>query len=115
MAKKAESAAALSTVETRTLALQSNPDDPKAHTSLGWALHNAGESEEAIEVLEGARKRFKNDVELLYALGLALKQAGKNKKAKTVFKDLLAVKESSVSATKTTMFRRLAQNHMDSL
>lgn len=114
MKKEAESAAALSTVEDRTLALQSNPDDPNAHARLAWALYNAGEFNEAIEVLEKARKRFKNDVELLYALGLVLKQSD-SKKAKAVFKELLAIKESSVSATKTTMFRRLAQNHMDSM
>jgi Flp pilus assembly protein TadD len=115
MKKEAESAAPLSTVEDRTLALQSNPDDPNAHARLAWALYNAGESEEAIEVLEKARKRFKKDVELLYALGLVLKQADKKKQAKAAFKELLAIKESSVSATKTTMFRRLAQNHMDSM
>lgn len=115
MAKRAESSASLSTVEARTLALQSNPDDPKAHTSLGWALINAGQSGKAIEILESARKRFKNNVELLYALGLALRQADKPKEAKAVFKDLLAIKESSVSATKTTMFRRLAQNHIESI
>jgi Flp pilus assembly protein TadD len=115
MKKEAESATTLSTVEERTIALQSNPDDPDAHARLGWALYSAGDSEEAIEVLENARKRFKKDVELLYALGLALRKADKKKKAKAVFKDLLAIKESSRSAAKTSMFRRLADNQLETL
>jgi len=115
MKKEAKSSASLSTVEARTLALQSNPDDPSAHARLGWALISAGDSGKAVEILESARKRYKHDVELLYALGLALVQSDKAKEAKAAFKELLAIKESSVSATKTTMFRRLAQNHLDSL
>ncbi len=108
MKKEIQSAAILSSVEERTIELQSSPDDPSAHARLGWALYSAGDTAAAIEVLEKASKRFSHDIELLYALGLALKQAGNAKKAKSVFKELLAIKETTTSMAKATMYRRLA-------
>jgi Flp pilus assembly protein TadD len=115
MENETESAAPLSSIEERTHELQSNPDDPSAHARLGWAHYSAGDSDAAIEVLEEARKRFSQDIEVLYALGLALKQADNKKKAKTVFKELLAIEESSTSPAKATMFRRLAETQMEAL
>lgn len=115
MKQETESAAILSSVEERTMELQSSPDDPDAHARMGWAHFSAGDSSAAIEVLEKASMRFKNDIELLYALGMALKQAGNVKKAKSVFKDLLAIKDSPTSMAKATMFRRLAGIQMKAL
>ncbi len=115
MKNETESAAPLSLIEERTIALQSNPDDPGAHARLGWALFSAGDSDAAIEVLDKARARFSQDIEVLYALGMALKRADKKKKAKSVFKELLEIEETSTGATKATMFRRLARTQMEIL
>jgi Flp pilus assembly protein TadD len=115
MKNETESAAPVSSIEERKIALQSNPDDPNAHARLGWALYSAGITEEALEVLQQARKRFSEDIEVAYALGLALKQANKKKKAKSAFKELLAIKESPTVAAKAAMFRNLAKIQMDTL
>lgn len=115
MKSKTEVAAQPTSIEEFKTSLQSNPDDPVAHARLGWAYYGAGDSAAAIEVLKKACERFSTDIELLYALGLALKQAGETKKAKASFKDLLAIKESSTSSIKATMFRRLATTQLETL
>ena len=115
MKNKAENVVVLSSVEQYRSALETNAVDLSAHVGLGWALHHAGESVEAIDVLQKARKRFPDDIELLYALGLMLKQTSRNKEASAVFKDLLKIKESSTSAAKASMFRHLAGAHLEIL
>ena len=115
MKTKTEVSAQPTAIEERKLALQSNPDDPAAHAGLGWAHYSAGDSKAAIEVLEKACKRFPTDVELLYALGLAVKQAGDSKKAKPSSRSCLVSKRAAPTSSRRRCSAALPRHNLKRL
>lgn len=93
--------------------VQQNPADIQNHLQLGWAAYGEGLYGEAMQVLQTARDRFQDDLEILYPLGLTMKKVGKKDAALKIFRHIIDLTDRLEDRTKAAMLRRLAIGHIN--
>lgn len=101
------------TIEELRERVQQDPDSLEPRRDLGWALYGLDRTEEAIETLSQASEKFPNDPETAYALGLALKRAGRNGEAREAFQQTLKHLDEIEVSSRTDMMRRLSQGQVN--
>ena len=89
-----------------------NPNDLQPLRELGWALYGRHQTDEAVEKLEQATKRFPEDPESHYALGLAYKRAGSEEKARQSFRKAIEKSEDDPDKVRSSMMLRLAKRQL---
>lgn len=90
-----------------------NPNELLPLLELGWSLYGHKKISEAVEKLEQAVKRFPDDPEAHYALGLAYKQAGANEKAQQSFQRVIESIEHDPEKVRASMMLKLAKRQMN--
>lgn len=93
--------------------VEQDPDTLEPRRDLGWALYGLNRTEEAIETLSQANEIFPKDPETSYALGLALKRAGRNGEAREAFQRTLKHLDEVEGSARTDMLRRLSQGQIN--
>lgn len=88
--------------------LKVSPSDIDLQRRLGWAYYGKGRFQDARRVLENAAASAKEDVELLYALGMASKMSGERDKARQIFNSLSQVPLEAEEDTRSAMLKRMA-------
>jgi tetratricopeptide (TPR) repeat protein len=111
MTKAPVQAEAIETIESLRDDLKRNPKEAKNYLRLGWAYYAKGKYEDAVETFKDANDRFSDDVEVLYALALALKVMGNKDKALSYFRKVTLLAEKIKDKDKAGMLRRLAIGH----
>jgi tetratricopeptide (TPR) repeat protein len=101
----------LSKIDGLKMEVEKNPTDIINHLRLGWAYYGEDKSDEAADAFQAAIDRFPEDLEALYALGLALKKIGKGSEALKLFKRVIDLTEKLEDQIKGEMLRRLALGH----
>ena len=101
----------LSNIQSLKIEAEKNPTDIGTHLRLGWAYYGEDLLEEAVIAFQAAIDRFPEDVEALYALGLALKKRGKDQEALKYFKQVTASVDKLDDEIRGEMLRRLAVGH----
>lgn len=91
--------------------LKRNPDEVKSYLRLGWAYYASAQFDKAAAIFSDAKDRFREDVEVLYALALALKRHGETDKALAYFRKVTLLAEKLENRSRAGMLRRLAIGH----
>jgi cellulose synthase operon protein C len=81
-------------VKVAEQALSKQPDNPRIIDTLGWALHQNGQTDKALQYLRDARLREPGNPEIRYHLAVVLAQTGR----KTEARDELEVVAKSTTA-----------------
>jgi cytochrome c-type biogenesis protein CcmH/NrfG len=92
--------------------LNRKPEDLGSHTRLGWAQFSLQEYDQASRTFENAYKRWPEDIEVNYGLGLAFKMQGKQKEALDSFQRAEVIKPDSV---RSSMLSKLAAEQKEYL
>lgn len=92
--------------------LKQKPNDVNNHCRLGWAFLGADRLEEAVDVLRSANQRWPQEIEIGYALGLALKRQGHGTAAIEIFGQAAGIEVNSVRAG---MMKQLAEEQREYL
>jgi tetratricopeptide (TPR) repeat protein len=98
-------------IESLQEELKRNPKVVKNYLHLGWTYYVQGSYDQASQILSDAKDRFPEDVEVLYALALALKKNGDTDAALRFFRKVTLLAEKMEDRTKSGMLRRLAIGH----
>jgi Flp pilus assembly protein TadD len=85
---------------------------PGAQQNLGWGLHYANQSSEAVASFQRALELDPNSVDAHYGLGMTFKQLKKKDDAKRAFERAIALAEQSEDPNRAKMLRRLAGGHL---
>jgi Flp pilus assembly protein TadD len=110
---KTEPAVPPSSLDLLQAEAEAHPQDARAQLRLGWALYGAGRYERAARLLQLARDRSPQDLEVLYLLGLTFKRLGDRARAVQAFQALLPVAALTEDSIRGTMLRRLAVGHVN--
>lgn len=89
--------------------LNSKPSDVDLQRRLGWAYYGQGRFEDARRVLGEAASTAKQDIEVLYALGMASKMSGEKTAARETFETLREIPLRSDEDTRQAMLKRMAE------
>lgn len=92
--------------------LKESPDDLESHTRLGWAQFSLQQYRDAAQTFEIAYKRWPDEIEVNYGLGLALKMYGKRNEALESFKRAEVIEPTSV---RSSMMQTLAAEQKEYL
>lgn len=103
------------TIEELQQKVEEKPGELEPLRELGWALYGLDRVEEAIEALSDAQGVAPQDPETAYALGLALKQAGKKQEARQSFERALDNVDSIEVQIRADMLRKLSQGQINLL
>lgn len=98
-------------IESLQEELKRNPKVVKNYLHLGWTYYVQGSYDQASQILSDAKDRFPEDVEVLYALALALKKNGDTDAALRFFRKVTLLAEKMEDRAKSGMLRRLAIGH----
>ncbi len=101
------------TIEELRQRVEQAPDKLELRRDLGWALYGIDRTEEAIQTLSEVSEQFPKDPETAYALGLALKRAGENGRARDAFERTLENLDAAKGSVRTDMLRRLSQGQIN--
>lgn len=78
-----------------------------------WAAYGQGKSHEALARLGPAARRFPDDAEVHYALGMVSESAGDRTQARAAFARVIEIVDRQEKRARGTMLRRLAQGHIN--
>lgn len=67
--------------------------EPRILDTLGWIYHLDGQTDNAVKMLEGAKKRLGNNPTVRYHLGMTYLKQGQREKAKAELKDALSLSD----------------------
>jgi tetratricopeptide (TPR) repeat protein len=98
-------------IEAMKKELKRNPNEVESYLRLGWGYYSNADYEKASEIFSDGVDRFPEDVEILYALALALKKSGEESKALTNFRKVTLLAEKIEDQSRAGMLRRLAIGH----
>jgi tetratricopeptide (TPR) repeat protein len=102
-------------IEAMKKELKKFPNDVGSYLRLGWAYYSNADYEKASETFSDGVDRFPEDVEIIYALALALKKSGEASKALANFRKVTLLAEKLEDRSKSGMLRRLAIGHANVL
>jgi cytochrome c-type biogenesis protein CcmH/NrfG len=105
----------VSVIDSLKAQVEQNPTDIKGHLRLGWTYYGEGMLDEAVEAFGNAKDRFPEDIEVLYALALTYKKAGREKESLDIFRNVVKSAENLDDQTRGVMLRRLAIGHVNVL
>jgi cytochrome c-type biogenesis protein CcmH/NrfG len=88
--------------------LKSKPSDVDLQRRLGWAYYGRGRFQDARKVLDEAASIAKQDIEVLYALGMASKMSGEKRAARETFEALREIPLGSEQDARRAMLKRMA-------
>lgn len=91
--------------------LKHNPNEVENYLRLGWEYYTNAQFGKASQILSDGKDRFPEDVEILYALALALKKNGEKDKALSIFRKVTFLAGKLEDQSKSGMLRRLAVGH----
>jgi cytochrome c-type biogenesis protein CcmH/NrfG len=89
--------------------VRSKPSDVDLQRRLGWAYYGKGRFQDARRVLDEAASIAKQDIEVLYALGMASKMAGEKQAARKVFEALREIPLGPEDDARRAMLKRMAE------
>ncbi|MCH7588335.1 MAG: tetratricopeptide repeat protein [Chloroflexi bacterium] len=91
--------------------LRGRPRELSNLLRLAWRLYEQANYEEALKILQNAGRRFANDFEVAYAMGLISKKMGKSADAQNFFREVIRLSEGIADKTRARMLRRFAVGH----
>lgn len=93
----------------------SAPNELEPLLELGWALYGRDQTTEALEQLEEAKKRFPDNPDVYYALGLAYKRTGDKQKARAAFEQAVDHLPEAPDNVRSSMLLRLSKRQLNML
>jgi tetratricopeptide (TPR) repeat protein len=115
MAKIKSEMEEISLIDSLKSEVERNPTDLNNRLRLGWAYYGEDRLDEAIDAFLDAKHRFPEDIEVLYALAIAYKKAGRKKEALAIFRNVIQAASKLQDQTRGAMLRRLAIGHANVL
>jgi tetratricopeptide (TPR) repeat protein len=95
--------------------VQDEPGALEPMRALGWALYGLERYQEAVESLREAHRKYPDDAETGYALGLALKQVGEDQEARKAFETVLDHLDTLEGDIRSDMMKKLAKGQINVL
>lgn len=103
------------TIDDLKEAFQADPKDGEAASRLGWELYSLRHYKEAVEVLQSAHDRAKDDPEIAYVLGLTLKQLQEKDRAIKAFQSAAKNADRLENKLRASMLKRLSHGQANFL
>jgi tetratricopeptide (TPR) repeat protein len=95
--------------------LAAHPDSVEAQCNLGWGHYGERRYNEAVDVFKEALKQDAGSVDVLYGLGLSLKEAGRHDEAIPVFIQVMRLAPQKAPGARGMMLARLARGHINQI
>ncbi len=91
------------------------PTNAAEYVNRGWAFYAKKEFGRAEADFRQALETSPDELDNLYAFGLALKAQGKGEEAVKIFQKVLSILDNSPAGVKVTMLRTLTQGHINDI
>ncbi len=91
------------------------PTNAAEYVDRGWAFYTKKEFDRAEADFRQALETTQDEMDSLYALGMALKAQGKGEEAVKTFQKVLSILDKAPASIKATMLRTLTQGHINNI